>query len=87
MIQIYKYHYFYYFFCLELYKVLNDHELLSLYPKFAKANVKADIVWNLNNEMLDEAGLSKIEKLQYRRTQAKLFQTTQLGANLQTSLN
>ena len=50
-----------------------------LYPKLAKAGVTANVIWDLDDEMLDQAKLSKIEKLQYNKAKEKFCRLTSLG--------
>ena len=44
-----------------------------LYDKFHAAGINYDIVWNLDDEMLQEAGLTKIEHLRYHNAKAKEY--------------
>ena len=44
-----------------------------LYDKFHGAGINYDIVWNLDDEMLQEAGLTKIEHLRYHNAKAKEY--------------
>ena len=45
--------------------LLNKHGLKSLYSKFTKAGVDQQILWDLDDELLDEVRLTGIEKLKY----------------------
>ena len=56
---------------IQLQKVLGKYNLTSLLPKLSKAGVDEDILWELDDNMLDEAGLTMIEKAKYRKTKQK----------------
>jgi len=54
----------------ELKTIMESSEISHLYGKFSRANVKAAIIWDLDDEMLDkEIKLTKIEKLSYNKAQ------------------
>ena len=56
-----------------LLKELKRVNLEFLYDKFHGAEINYDIVWNLDDEMLQEAGLTKIEHLRYHNAKAKEY--------------
>ena len=51
----------------ELLDVLTDSKIPQLYPKMVAANISADILWNLNDQLLQDCGMSGVEKLRYER--------------------
>ena len=51
--------------------VLKSYEISHLFDKFCEANITHDVIWDLDDDMLDEAKLTKIEKLQYQKAKAK----------------
>ena len=51
--------------------VLKKYELRDLYPKFERAGVVADIIWELDENMLSDSGLNAIEKHRYKKAKAK----------------
>ena len=70
----------------ELQNVLREHKLLCLFPKFYKAGVDKEILWELDDTMLDEASLTTIEKTKYGKAKIKYqqvhtgkFRLTQAG--------
>ena len=50
---------------------LTKFNIQSLYDKFYKKQVTIDIVWDLNNEMLEDIGLTSLEKLKYAKAKEK----------------
>ena len=52
-------------------KILEKYKLTSLLPKLSRAGVDEEILWELDDNMLDEAGLTMIEKAKYRRAKLK----------------
>ncbi len=55
----------------ELLKLLEKCNLMSLAPKFQKHDVTVDIIWDLDDDMLSELNLTKIEKLKYTTARKK----------------
>ena len=51
----------------ELYETLAAFRIQSLYDKFKKKKVTIDIIWDLDNELLENIGLSPVEKLKYTK--------------------
>ena len=56
--------------------LLDKHGLKSLYSKFAKAGVDQQILWDLDDELLDEARLRGIEKLRYMNAKQNFLEPT-----------
>ena len=56
-----------------LFNELKRVNLEILYDKFHQAGINYDIVWALNDEMLQESGLTKIEQLRYQSAKAKEY--------------
>ena len=54
-------------------RLLKEHGLISLYSKFVEAGVDEETLWELDDEFLDDAQLTAIQKLRYRKTKEKLF--------------
>ena len=52
--------------------MLQKHGLVSLYSKFVEAGVDEEILWELDDEFLNEAGLTAVQKLRYRRAKESL---------------
>ena len=50
---------------------LKQVNLDVLYDKFHLAAVTSDIVWELNDDILQEIGLTKLEQLKYRKAKEK----------------
>ena len=46
---------------------------MSLHSKFVEAGVDKKTLWKLDDKFLDDAQLTAIEKLKYRRAKEKLF--------------
>ena len=46
---------------------------MSLYSKFVKAGVDEETLWELDGEFLDDAQLTAMQKLRYRKAREKLF--------------
>ena len=63
----------------ELNRLLNENGLSHLQTKFVSAGVDADNVWDLDDVMLDEAGLTTAEKSLYREAKPKLDRTITSG--------
>ena len=55
--------------------MLAKHGLISLYSKFVEAGVDEEILWELDDEFLKEAGLTAVQKLRYRRAKERLYGT------------
>ena len=53
---------------------LKQVNLDVLYDKFHFAAVTSDIVWDLDDDILQEIGLTKLEQLKYRKAKAKFKQ-------------
>ena len=53
--------------------MLQKHGLVSLYSKFVESGVDEETLWELDDEFLDDAQLTAIQKLRYRKTKEKLF--------------
>ena len=51
----------------ELYEEMTAFNIQSLYDKFKKKKVTIDILWDLDNELLENIGLSPVEKLKYTK--------------------
>ena len=51
----------------DLIHVLEEFDLACLAEKFAKGGVTTRILWELDEEMLDEIELTKLEKLNYKK--------------------
>ena len=51
----------------ELMQVMKSYKISHLYNKFFKANVTPEQILDLDDEMLDEAELTKIEKGAYKK--------------------
>ena len=56
-------------------RLLAKHGLISLYSKFVEAGVDEEILWDLDDEFLQEAGLTAVQKLRYRRARERLYGT------------
>ena len=50
-----------------LFEVLKELNIDQLYSKFHNASVNTSILWELDDEALQECGLSKVEKLLYKK--------------------
>ena len=46
---------------------------MSLYSKFVEAGVDEETLWELDDEFLDDAQMTAIQKLKYRRAKERLF--------------
>ena len=51
--------------------LLKSYNILHLYEKFCDSYVTPDVIWELDEDMLDEAKLNKTEKLQYQKAKEK----------------
>ena len=51
----------------ELLDVLTYSKIPQLYPKMIAASVTADILWDLDDNLLNDCALSGVEKLRYDR--------------------
>ena len=51
---------------------LKKFNLEQLYDKFNEAKITTDIIWILDDEMLEDIGLTKFEKLKYRKALEKI---------------
>ena len=51
---------------------LKQVNLDVLYDKFHFAAVTLDIIWDLDDDILQEIGLTKLEQLKYRKAKEKL---------------
>ena len=49
----------------KLLKILDEYEIGSLYTKFCEGGVTPKVLWDLNDEILEDIGLTKLEKLSY----------------------
>ena len=47
--------------------ILEEFDLACLAEKFAKGGVTTNILWELDEEILDEIELTKLEKLKYKK--------------------
>ena len=50
---------------------LKQVNLDVLYDKFHLAGVTSEIVWDLDDDILQEIGLTKLEQLKYRKAKEK----------------
>ena len=51
----------------KLFEIMKSSGISKLYEKFRKAEITADIIWKLSDEMLEkDLKLNGIEKLQYK---------------------
>ena len=57
-------------------RLLQSCGLISLHSKFAKAGVDKDVLWDLDDDLLDEAKLTGIEKLKYKKAKEKLSEAS-----------
>ena len=57
---------------------LKKFNLEPLYDKFRAAKITSDIIWMLDEEMLEDIGLTKIEKLKYKQAIQKFKRTSWL---------
>ena len=55
----------------ELADELTEFNIQSLYDKFYKKEVTVDIVWDLNDQLLEDIGLTPLEKLKYTKAKEK----------------
>ena len=46
-------------------KLLEEYDISSLFEKFSQAGVTSKVLWDLNDDMLAETGLTKIETLSF----------------------
>ena len=53
--------------------MLKEHGLISLYSKFVEAGVDEKTLWELDDEFLDDAQLTAIQKLRYRKARERIF--------------
>ena len=51
----------------ELRDELTEFNIQSLFEKFSKKVVTVEILWDLDDEMLQDIGLTSIEKLKYNK--------------------
>lgn len=51
----------------DLINILEEFDLACLAEKFAKGGVTTNILWELDEEILDEIELTKLEKLKYKK--------------------
>ena len=51
----------------QLSDALADFNIQSLYEKLSKQEVTIDILWDLDKELLDDIGLTPVEKLKYKK--------------------
>ena len=66
----------------ELLGTLNWSRIPHLHKKFCSRSVTTDVLWNLDDKMLEDCGLNSVEKLQYtkakerhvRANQSKLYE-------------
>ena len=50
---------------------LKASKLDLLYEKFHSAGITSDIIWELDDDILYECGLTKIENLRYKKAAVK----------------
>ena len=62
--------------------MLQKHGLVSLYSKFVEAGVDEEILWELDDEFLNEAGLTAVQKLKYRRAKERLYGAGRIDLSL-----
>lgn len=55
----------------ELSDELTDFNIQSLYEKFYEKGVTIDIIWELNDELVKEIGLTQLEALKYTKAKQK----------------
>ena len=53
--------------------MLKKHGLRSLYSKFVEAGVDKETLWELDDEFLDDAQMTAIQKSKYRNAKERLF--------------
>ena len=63
---------------------LKKFNLDVLYDKFCKAKITSDIIWILDEEMLEDIHLTKIEQLKYKQALETLKHTSWLMGELKT---
>ena len=61
---------------------LKKFNLDVLYDKFCKAKITSDIIWILDEEMLEDIHLTKIEQLKYKQALETLKHTSWLMGEL-----
>ena len=49
----------------KLLKILDEYDIGSLYTKFCEGGVTTKVLWDLTDEILEDIGLTKLEKLSY----------------------
>ena len=55
---------------------------MSLYSKFVEAGVDEETLWELDDEFLDDAQMTAIQKLKYRRAKERLFEPGRINLYL-----
>ena len=61
---------------------LREFNLEQLYDKFHEAKITTDIIWILDEEMLEDVGLTKFEQLKYRQALEKFERASWLMGEL-----
>ena len=56
----------------DLKQILEEFSLQLLYPKFLKAGVDKNFIWDLEDEILDKAQLTTLEKMKYINARLRL---------------
>ena len=46
-------------------KILDEYDIGSLYTKFCEGGVTPMVLWDLTDEILEDIGLTKLDKLSY----------------------
>ena len=60
---------------------LKTLKLDILYEKFHGAGITSDIIWDLDDDILKDCELTKIEKLRYQKAAAKFKEFLNKGGN------
>ena len=61
----------------DLKRLLQEFDITALFDKFCDGNVTTSVLWELDEEILDDIGLSKLEKLKYRKAKEEWKKKTQ----------
>ena len=61
---------------------LKVFKLEILYEKFHGAGITSDIIWDLDDDILKDCELTKIEKLRYQKAAAKFKEQNSNNENL-----
>lgn len=62
---------------------LKTLKLDILYEKFHGAGITSDIVWDLDEDILKECDLTKVEKLRYQKAAAKFKEKLSNWVNIE----